>query len=290
MDGDATQFTLAPATSQVLASASGCSGALAGTVFTTAPIQADCMVNVRFVPPAVDGNCGTAQGQARLTPPAADLCRTGQPGGVQSGGGQYTWACAGEHGGVTQACAAPWAAASVTGLRASLNLPEAASNNGWSLATASVDANLPAPLPPRARSTFPPLRLALTGGTAPQAQVTVCFSAPVPVGAVYLKYGPSPDGLNCTGAACLQPHWYALPGAQFAPDGLSVSFTLTDGGAGDDDGAANRQISDPGMPVLLAAASACAQAIRTLGPWGLAWLTLLAACAGLLARRRLILN
>lgn len=284
--GQTTQFTLAPAAGQVLASASGCGGTLAGAVFTTAPIQADCTVSVRFVPPPVDGDCGPAQGQARLTPPTADLCRTGQPGGMLSSGGQYTWDCAGEHGGTARACAAPWAPTGDTGLRASLDLPDAAGNNGWSLATAGVDANLPAPLPAGARSALRPLRLALTGGTAPQARVTVRYSAPVPAGAVYLKYGPSPDGLNCSGAACQQPHWYALPGAQFAPDGLSVSFTLTDGGAGDDDGAADRQISDPGMPVLLAAPPAGAQAIPALGAWGLAWLTLIAACTGMVARRK----
>ena len=103
------------------------------------------------------------------------------------------------------------------------------------------------------------------------AQVTVHFTTPVPQGAVYYKYGPSPDGLGCTGAACAQPHWYALPGAQFAPDGLSVTFTLADGGVGDSDSVPN-QITDPGLPVLLAP-----QAIPALGPWALALLSLLAA-------------
>lgn len=99
----------------------------------------------------------------------------------------------------------------------------------------------------------------------------------MPQGAVYYKYGPSPDGLGCTGAACAQPHWYALPGAQFAPDGLSVTFTLADGGEGDSDSVPN-QITDPGLPVLLAP-----QAIPALGPWALALLSLLAA--GLVAVR-----
>lgn len=52
--------------------------------------------------------------------------------------------------------------------------------------------------------------------------------------------------------ACAQPHWYALPGATFAPDGLSVTFTLTDNGLGDCDSVPG-QITDPGLPVLLAA-------------------------------------
>ena len=118
--------------------------------------------------------------------------------------------------------------------------------------------------------------------------MTVHFTTPVPQGAVYYKYGPSPDGLGCTGAACAQPHWYALPGAQFAPDGMSVTFTLTDGGVGDSDSVPH-QITDPGVPVLLAPpAPQAPQAIPALGPWALALLSLLAAGLGAMRRRALL--
>jgi hypothetical protein len=59
-------------------------------------------------------------------------------------------------------------------------------------------------------------------------------------------------------------------------------LTLTDGGDGDSDGAADGRITDPGLPVLLAARHG-AQPIPTLSTWALA---LLAAALALLAGRR----
>ena len=113
------------------------------------------------------------------------------------------------------------------------------------------------------------------------------YSEPVPEGAVYLKYGPSPEGLNCTGAACRQAHWYALPGAQFSPDRRSVRLLLTDGGAGDSDGVLDGHITDPGLPALLGApAPGSAQAIPTLSEWGLLLLTLLTALVAVPGVRR----
>ena len=282
--GQATQFALVPGAGQALAAASGCGGTLAGGLFTTGAIQADCTVDVRFAPPGQVGACGAAQGQASITPPMAELCSAGQPGDVQSVRGQYAWTCAGTQGGASATCTAPWALAGGTGARASLDLPVPGQNNGWSLSAVSVTAALPAPLPPGARSTFHPLQLLLSGGTAAQAQVIVHYSEPVPEGAVYLKYGPSPEGLNCTGDACRQAHWYALPGAEFSPDRMSVRLLLTDGGAGDSDGALDGHITDPGLPALLGApAPGNAQAIPTLGEWGA---LLLAALLGLVGLRR----
>ena len=62
---------------------------------------------------------------------------------------------------------------------------------------------------------------------------------------------------------------------------MSVRLTLTDGGAGDSDGAIDSHIADPGLPVLLAAAPGGAQAIPTLGEWGVLLLSALAALLGL---------
>jgi len=201
---------------------------------------------------------------------------------VLSASGQYTWQCSGEYGGAAQQCSAPWQGAGGDG---NLGAVEVDGANGWEISSAAFASTLPAPLPPHVRAVHAPLGLVLrrVAGNG-DAQVTVRFTAPVPQGAIYFKYGPSPEGLGCTGAAaCAQPHWYALPGAQFAPDGLSVTFTLADGGAGDSD-AVPGQITDPGLPVLLAAPPGGAQAIPTLSAWALALLSLLAA--GLGARRR----
>ena len=222
-----------------------------------------------------DGACGSAQGQPRIATPTAGLCSAGQASSVDAANGAWAWSCAGTHGGNTSQCSAPWADAGSG--QAAVQVP------GWRIDRAAFTPGLPAPLPEGARTDFTPLALTLTGST-PSARVTVNYTQPVPPGAVYLKYGPSPDGLGCSGtAACAQPHWYALPGAQFAPDGLGVTFTLTDGGAGDSD-AVPGQITDPGLPVLLAAAPADgAHAIPTLSAWALA---LLVAALTLLAARR----
>ncbi len=233
-------------------------------------------VSATFTHDPVDATCGSAANGAVAFKPSANLCATGTPGTVLSAGGQHKWQCSGEYGGAAQQCSAPWQGAGGNG---NLGAVEVDGANGWEISSAAFASTLPAPLPSHVRAVHAPLGLVLgrVAGNA-DAQVTVHFTTPVPQGAVYYKYGPSPDGLGCTGAACAQPHWYALPGAQFAPDGLSVTFTLADGGVGDSDSVPN-QITDPGLPVLLAP-----QAIPALGPWALALLSLLAA--GLVAVRR----
>jgi len=233
-------------------------------------------VSATFTHDPVDATCGSAANGAVAFKPSANLCVTGTPGTVLSAGGQYKWQCSGEYGGAAQQCSAPWQGAGGNG---NLGAVEVDGANGWEISSAAFASTLPAPLPSHVRAVHAPLGLVLgrVAGNA-DAQVTVHFTTPVPRGAVYYKYGPSPDGLGCTSAACAQPHWYALPGAQFAPDGLSVTFTLADGGVGDSDSVPN-QITDPGLPVLLAP-----QAIPALGPWALALLSLLAA--GLVAVRR----
>ncbi|GDY36995.1 IPTL-CTERM sorting domain-containing protein [Acidovorax sp. NB1] len=235
---------------------------------------------------SVNGACGAAAGRPIITPPTADLCGAGPASPVQSAGGGYTWTCGGAQGGSDSGlCSAPWADVG-TG-KGSVQVD---GSSGWRIQSAAFGSNLPAPLPTGARTTSAPLTLTLAGGTQ-GASVTVRYTQPVPPGATYLKYGPSPEGLGCTGAtACALPHWYALPGAVFAPDGLSVSFTLTDGGAGDSDGAANGQITDPGLPVLLAVAPTGAQAIPALGPWALVLLSLFAAGMAPIRRRQSLLK
>ena len=237
-------------------------------------------VSATFTHDPVDAACGSAANGAVAFKPGANLCATGTPGTVLSASGQHTWQCSGEYGGAPQQCSAPWQGAGGNG---NLGAVEVDSANGWEISSAAFVSALPAPLPPHVRGVHAPLGLVLgrVAGNG-DAQVTVRFTTPVPQGAMYYKYGPSPDGLGCTGAACAQPHWYALPGAQFAPDGLSVTFTLVDGGVGDSDSVPH-QITDPGMPVLPAP-----QAVPALGPWALALLSLLAA--GLAAVRRWVLS
>ena len=83
----------------------------------------------------------------------------------------------------------------------------------------------------------------LTGGEAgSSATVTVTYPAALPAGTVFWKYGPTADNTN--------PHWYSLPSAVIA--GNQITFTIQDGGLGDDDLAANGTIVDqggPGVPI-----------------------------------------
>jgi Fibronectin type III domain len=55
------------------------------------------------------------------------------------------------------------------------------------------------------------------------ATVTVEYAEPVPAGAEWWKYGPTPDDPSY--------HWYEFPGA--AISGNKVTFSITDGGIGD---------------------------------------------------------
>jgi len=75
------------------------------------------------------------------------------------------------------------------------------------------------------------------------------------------------------------PHWYILP-ASIA--GNTATFTITDGGLGDDDLAANGSIVDQGGPGAPGAGDG-APGIPTLSTWGL---LLLSALLGLLGFRR----
>ncbi|KAB2899789.1 MAG: IPTL-CTERM sorting domain-containing protein, partial [Burkholderiaceae bacterium] len=71
-----------------------------------------------------------------------------------------------------------------------------------------------------------------------------------------------------------------LPASHFTISGNTVSFDVTDGGLGDDDGQQNGEIVDPAMPL---AARGGATAIPTLGEWGL---LVLSALLGTLGWRR----
>lgn len=100
-------------------------------------------------------------------------------------------------------------------------------------------------------------------GCTPGATVTITTHWPQAV-STFAKYGKASG--------------QAASASFFAPSNLVISgstvrFDVTDGQLGDDDWTANGVILDPVMP--LAAAPGAAQAIPTLGEWGLLLLTLL---------------
>jgi hypothetical protein len=98
-------------------------------------------------------------------------------------------------------------------------------------------------------------------GCTPGSTITMTITYPNSIaGAQYWKYGPE--------AANHTAHWYVMPATI---SGNTASFSITDGGQGDDDFTPNGVIADPGGPGLAAVAGTPA-AIPTLSQWMLALL------------------
>lgn len=103
---------------------------------------------------------------------------------------------------------------------------------------------------------------------------TLAFTIAYPqvvTGTQYWKYGPRPGNPR--------PDWYVLP-ATIA--GNTVTFTITDGGLGDDDLTANGTIVDQGGPGVPIAAAV----IPTLSEWAMLLLASLVMLAGMGTLRR----
>ncbi len=230
------------------------------------------------------GSCGASANQSFGTVPGGNLCTYGAASVVTSATGKFNWTCTGTDA-VPASCAANWSNTAGTG-QSAVSSPAPASNNDWVLGTVSFSAPT-APLPSGATLPFGLTNLQLGSGTlGSTAKVTINYTSPVPAGAVYMKYGKSPAGYNCAGAACSQDHWYQMPVAQavFAPDRLSVTLTIQDGGVGDNDLAANGAIDDPGAPVVFG--GAVTTGVPTLSQWGVLILSSLMAVFGIVQVRR----
>ncbi|CAK0755237.1 exported hypothetical protein [Gammaproteobacteria bacterium] len=102
------------------------------------------------------------------------------------------------------------------------------------------DIGAPATAPPNTTLSFDGLfKIAVQGCTPGQTQrITLVYPEALPPGTRYWKYGKTADDPTV--------HWYVIPGALI--QGNSVTFTLTDGGLGDDDLTADGVLTDPGAP------------------------------------------
>ena len=134
------------------------------------------------------------------------------------------------------------------------------------------------PAAPPSGYTFPhglfDFALAQCDGTV---TLTITYPSALPPGAVYWKYGPTPDNAS--------PHWYQMP-ATIASN--TATFSITDGGLGDDDLTANGGIVDQGGPGAPDAAGTAD--IPTLSEWAmLVLLSLLLGFSGWRLRRRGVL-
>jgi hypothetical protein len=109
-----------------------------------------------------------------------------------------------------------------------------------------------------------------TTGCTPGAAITMSITWPtaLPAGTQYYKYGPTPANTS--------PHWYVLPATISAN---TTTFTITDGGLGDDDLAANGAIVDQGGPGFPGAAVAPVP-VPTLSEWALIVLSVLLLASG----------
>ncbi len=105
------------------------------------------------------------------------------------------------------------------------------------------------------------LALGCTAGST--LSFTITYPSALAAGTQYWKYGPTPS--NAT------PHWYVLP-ATIA--GNTATFTITDGGMGDDDLLANGEIVDQGGPGGGPGGGA-ATSVPTLSEWAMVLLALL---------------
>lgn len=97
--------------------------------------------------------------------------------------------------------------------------------------------------------------------------MSITYPGPLSALHRYWKYGPT------SGQAA---HWYVFP-ATIA--GNTITFTITDGGLGDDDLIANGAIVDAGG-VAITAALGSVEAVPTLSEWAMLMLVLMMVAAG----------
>jgi hypothetical protein len=141
--------------------------------------------------------------------------------------------------------------------------------------TGAADSPPPGSAPPSLAFPFGLFDFAITG-CSPGAVVnfTITYPQPLPLGTLYWKYGPTPGaGANST------PHWYVLPATI---SGNTVTFSITDGGLGDDILVPDGGIVDqggPGVPLPPVPTPA-------LSEWALALLVLLVLGFGAWRARR----
>ena len=124
------------------------------------------------------------------------------------------------------------------------------------------------PAAPPAGVSFPHGFFQFTAASCPAASggvtITVTYPNAIPAGAQYYKYGK--EAGNAT------DHYYTIPATV---SGNQVTFTITDGGLGDNDLAANGTIVDPGAIGVPAAGGApVVQPVPTLSQYALLALAL----------------
>ena len=211
----------------------------------------------RSLTTSAGASCGAAHNAPTVfAPSGGGLCQVGTPSAVAAGS-PWTWTCTSAAS--TANCSAPNGTTATGSGTGRLELTHSSGSTAWQVRSASFVSVASAAGTGPSGYAFPHglLDLQLDTGTAgTSATVTITYPTALPANAVYWKYGKT--------AGNPVAHWYPFPGALIS--GNTVTLTLTDGGAGDDDLAANSLILDPGGPAVLAAAAATS--IPTLSQWG----------------------
>jgi hypothetical protein len=219
--------------------------------------------------------CGAANGVASAFPPSTNLC-IGATASAVTSGSPWTWTCTVPSVGAF-ACSAPNQATATGSGQARAVI----SGGTWIVDFANTAGFIPTTGHPKSPPSLPPgysfphglLEFRLINGAAGSpATVTITYPAALPPGTVYWKYGPSPSGFNCAGAACATPHWYQMPAII---SGNTVTLTIVDGGVGDDDLVANSVIVDQGGPGVLIGSGVAP--IPALSRWATILLSLMLA-------------
>jgi autotransporter-associated beta strand protein len=300
--GATTTFTVTPNAGYTAVVGGTCGGNLVGNTYTTNAITANCTVSATFtqntytVTPSAGAN-GTispntpqtvAHGATTtftVTPNAGFTATVGGTCGGTLVGNTYT----------TNAITANCTVAA-TFSNVPVTTHSGASPTGTGTITATMTGGGPTCgfgtrefIPVTGHPSSPPAGTAPAGvafphglfnftttGCTPGSTVTITVTYPsaMAAGAQYYKYGPEPS--NAT------PHWYVLPATVTATTAI---FSITDGGQGDDDLAANGTIVDQGGPGVPGGGPGTIDT-PTMTEWGLIIMSLLMLLTGMGGFRR----
>ena len=251
-------------------------------------------------------NAENAQATVAFTPPAftggsaiTGYTVTANPGGVTATGGASPVTLTGLTNGTTYTftvtatnaagTGAPSAASNavtprlltVSGTPPGMSGSATATLSGGG-ATCTLDASsgfagLSHPAPAGAPMPYGEYAFQSTGCTG-AVTMTITYPQPLPAGIQFWKYGPATPAVGGVVAAST---WFQLGSATLSADRKTVTYTITDNGAGDSDATLGR-ISDP-FALAAGPVGGGAVAIPVDAPWALG---LLSAVLGLLGWRR----
>lgn len=249
---------------------------------------ANAQATVAFTPPvftggsAITGYTVTASpGGATVTGAASPITFTGLTNGTT-----YTFTVTASNSAGTGVPSAASNAVvprllTVAGTPPGMSGPATATLSGGG-ATCTLDATsgfagLSNPAPAGATMPYGEYAFQSTGCTG-AVTMTITYPEPLPAGIQFWKYGPATPVVGGVAAAST---WFQLGSATLSGDRLTVTYTITDNGAGDSDATPGR-ISDP-FALAAGPVGGGTVAIPVDAPWALA---LLSAVLGFLGWHR----